>query len=56
MAAPSFDVSGKRVLVTGGRGGLGLAIGEAFKALGATVTLVDMAPAPAARTPSSSAR
>ncbi len=49
MAAPSFDVSGKRVLVTGGRGGLGLAIGEAFKALGATVTLVDMAPAPATK-------
>jgi NAD(P)-dependent dehydrogenase (short-subunit alcohol dehydrogenase family) len=47
MAAPSFDVSGKRVMVTGGRGGLGLAAGEAFKAAGAEVTLVDLAPAPA---------
>jgi NAD(P)-dependent dehydrogenase (short-subunit alcohol dehydrogenase family) len=49
MTAPSFDVSGKRVLVTGGRGGLGLAIGEAFKGAGARVTLVDMAPPPAAK-------
>ncbi len=47
MAAPSFDVSGKRVMVTGGRGGLGLAVGEAFRAHGAKVTLIDMAPAPA---------
>lgn len=49
MTAPSFDVSGKRVLVTGGRGGLGLAIGEAFKGAGARVTLVDTAPPPAAK-------
>lgn len=49
MAAPSFDVSGKRVMVTGGRGGLGLAVGEAFKALGAKVILVDMAPAPSSK-------
>jgi len=49
MAAPSFDVSGKRVLVTGGRGGLGLAVGEAFKGAGAQVTLADMAPAPATK-------
>ena len=48
MTAPSFDVSGKRVMVTGGRGGLGLAVGEAFRGAGARVTLVDMAPAPAA--------
>jgi NAD(P)-dependent dehydrogenase (short-subunit alcohol dehydrogenase family) len=34
-------------MVTGGRGGLGLAIGEAFRGHGAHVTLVDMAPAPA---------
>jgi NAD(P)-dependent dehydrogenase (short-subunit alcohol dehydrogenase family) len=47
MTAPSFDVSGKQVIVTGGRGGIGRAIGEAFRALGATVTLVDLAPAPA---------
>jgi len=49
MAAPNFDVSGKRVMVTGGRGGLGLAVGEAFKGAGAHVTLVDLAPAPVAK-------
>jgi NAD(P)-dependent dehydrogenase (short-subunit alcohol dehydrogenase family) len=48
MTTPSFDVSGKRVMVTGGRGGIGRAIGEAFKNHGAKVTLVDMAPPPAA--------
>ncbi len=45
MAAPSFDVSGKQVMVTGGRRGIGLAIGEAFRDLGATVTLADLSPA-----------
>ena len=36
---PSFDLSGKRALVTGGRGGIGLAMARAFKANGAEVTV-----------------
>jgi NAD(P)-dependent dehydrogenase (short-subunit alcohol dehydrogenase family) len=44
---PSFDVSGKQVLVTGGRGGIGRAIGEAFRNHGARVTLADVSPVPA---------
>lgn len=48
MTAPSFDVSGKQVMVTGGRGGIGRAIGDAFRGHGAEVTLVDVSPAPAA--------
>lgn len=47
MPAPSFDVSGKQVLVTGGRGGIGRAIGEAFRQHGARVMLTDVSPAPA---------
>lgn len=47
MAAPSFDVSGKQVIVTGGRGGIGRAIGEAFKSHGAKVILTDVSPVPA---------
>lgn len=46
MTTPSFDVSGKQVLVTGGRGGIGRAIGEAFRGHGARVILADMSPAP----------
>ena len=47
MVAPSFDVSSKQVIVTGGRGGIGRAIGEAFRAHGANVILTDVSPAPA---------
>jgi NAD(P)-dependent dehydrogenase (short-subunit alcohol dehydrogenase family) len=47
MPAPSFDVSGKQVIVTGGRGGIGRAIGEAFRAHGARVILTDVSPSPA---------
>ncbi|WP_019928530.1 SDR family NAD(P)-dependent oxidoreductase [Nocardia sp. BMG111209] len=37
-----FSVSGKRVLVTGGRGGIGSAIADAFVAGGATVVATDI--------------
>jgi NAD(P)-dependent dehydrogenase (short-subunit alcohol dehydrogenase family) len=36
---PSFDLSGKRALITGGRTGIGLAIARAFAANGASVTV-----------------
>jgi NAD(P)-dependent dehydrogenase (short-subunit alcohol dehydrogenase family) len=44
---PSFDISGKQVLVTGGRGGIGRAIGEGFRNHGARVILADVSTAPA---------
>jgi NAD(P)-dependent dehydrogenase (short-subunit alcohol dehydrogenase family) len=44
---PSFDISGKQVLVTGGRGGIGRAIGEGFRNHGARVILADVSAAPA---------
>ena len=36
---PSFDLSGKRALITGGSRGIGLAAAEALAAFGAHVTL-----------------
>lgn len=47
MPTPSFDVSGRQVLVTGGRGGIGRAIGEAFRNHGARVILADVSAVPA---------
>jgi len=41
-SAPSFDVSGYGVAVTGGASGLGLAYGEALATGGARVTLIDL--------------
>jgi NAD(P)-dependent dehydrogenase (short-subunit alcohol dehydrogenase family) len=37
---PSFDLAGKRALITGGSRGIGLAAGEALAAFGAHVTLL----------------
>ncbi|MBL26323.1 MAG: hypothetical protein CMM50_02060 [Rhodospirillaceae bacterium] len=37
MTVPSFDLSGKRALVVGGRTGIGLTIARAFKGYGAEV-------------------
>jgi NAD(P)-dependent dehydrogenase (short-subunit alcohol dehydrogenase family) len=45
-ATPSFRVDGKRALVTGGAGGLGLAAASALSQAGAHVTLVDIAAGP----------
>jgi NAD(P)-dependent dehydrogenase (short-subunit alcohol dehydrogenase family) len=42
MTAPSFDLTGRRALVTGGAGGIGLAAAEALRACGATVTISDL--------------
>ncbi|MGX7681301.1 SDR family NAD(P)-dependent oxidoreductase [Jatrophihabitans sp. DSM 45814] len=42
--SPDFSVAGKKVLVTGGIGGLGWAITEAFAGLGAEVIATDLAP------------
>lgn len=49
MALPSFDVTGKAVLITGGTGGIGLAIARAFKGYGAEVVLADLKPPPDAQ-------
>ena len=46
MSAPDFNVSGKHVLITGGRGGIGKAMGIAFRDAGAHVTLADLGDAP----------
>lgn len=45
-ATPSFRLDGKRALITGGAGGLGLAAASALSQAGAHVTLVDIAAAP----------
>lgn len=45
-ATPSFRLDGKRALVTGGAGGLGLAAASALSQAGAHVTLVDIAAGP----------
>jgi 3-oxoacyl-[acyl-carrier protein] reductase len=50
MGNLSFDFSGRTVLVTGGARGVGRAIGEHFRAAGATVYLVDLEPDVLART------
>jgi NAD(P)-dependent dehydrogenase (short-subunit alcohol dehydrogenase family) len=42
MTAPSFDLTGRQALVTGGAGGIGLAAAEALAACGATVTISDL--------------
>jgi NAD(P)-dependent dehydrogenase (short-subunit alcohol dehydrogenase family) len=42
MTDPSFDLTNKRALVTGGAGGIGLAAAEALKACGAAVTISDL--------------
>jgi 3-oxoacyl-[acyl-carrier protein] reductase len=39
--ANSYDLSGRRAVITGGAGGIGLAIGRLFAASGATVELWD---------------
>jgi NAD(P)-dependent dehydrogenase (short-subunit alcohol dehydrogenase family) len=46
MSAPDFNVSGKHVLITGGRGGIGKAMGNAFRDAGAHVILADLGDAP----------
>jgi NAD(P)-dependent dehydrogenase (short-subunit alcohol dehydrogenase family) len=46
MASPNFSVAGKHVLITGGRGGIGKAMGLAFRDAGAQVTLADLGDAP----------
>jgi len=38
-AAPSFDLSGKRVVVVGGKKAIGLGVAEASHAMGAAVTV-----------------
>lgn len=43
-SAISFDVSGRHVLITGGRGGIGAAFARAFQAAGAEVTVTDIRP------------
>jgi NAD(P)-dependent dehydrogenase (short-subunit alcohol dehydrogenase family) len=43
---PSFRLDGKRALITGGAGGLGLAAGSVLAQAGAHVTLVDIAAGP----------
>lgn len=43
----SFEVSGRRVLIAGGCGGIGSAFAEAFAQAGATVTVTDLNPPPA---------
>jgi 2-dehydro-3-deoxy-D-gluconate 5-dehydrogenase len=40
MTAPLFDVSGRRALVTGGAGGIGLGISEALAGAGARVAVL----------------
>ena len=53
-AAPTFDFSGARVLVTGGTAGIGHAIAGAFADAGATVTITGTrADAPPTTTPTS---
>ena len=42
--APDFSVRGKRVLITGGTGGIGSAFAKAFLDHGAHVTVADIAP------------
>ena len=39
-----FSVQGKHVLITGGTGGIGAALAEAFSQAGAVVTIADIAP------------
>jgi NAD(P)-dependent dehydrogenase (short-subunit alcohol dehydrogenase family) len=46
MSGPDFNVSGKHVLITGGRGGIGKAMGIAFRDAGAHVVLADLGDAP----------
>lgn len=46
MSGPDFNVSGKHVLITGGRGGIGRAMGIAFRDAGAHVILADLGDAP----------
>lgn len=46
MSGPDFNVAGKRVLITGGRGGIGKAMGIAFRDAGAHVVLADLGDAP----------
>lgn len=40
MTAPSFDLSGRRALVTGGGGGIGLGLSEALAGAGALVAIL----------------
>lgn len=42
--ANSISLTGKTALVTGGASGIGLAVAERFRALGAHVTVADLAP------------
>jgi NAD(P)-dependent dehydrogenase (short-subunit alcohol dehydrogenase family) len=43
MSLPTFDFTGRRVLVTGAAGGLGQALARAFAAAGARLVLADLA-------------
>jgi NAD(P)-dependent dehydrogenase (short-subunit alcohol dehydrogenase family) len=44
MSAPDFSVSGQHVLISGGTGGLGMALARAFRASGAHVIVADIKP------------
>lgn len=46
MPTTTFDFSGRRVLVTGGSSGIGLAVARAFADAGAVVTVTGRRPAP----------
>ncbi len=48
---PTFDVTGKRVVVVGGKVGIGLGIAQAAKAAGATVTVASRRTVPVDRSP-----
>lgn len=42
---PTFDLQGKKAMITGAGGGMGLAIAKGFLAAGANVAMIDVSPA-----------